>query len=87
MLDKLAHARLYCSYINRKDAQMKAIIKKHKGNWLVTLNNKNSLFTKHDEAIEYAYNEGATDFQIQYSNTVGRVFSREGIENFVLKVA
>lgn len=67
---------------------MNATIKKYKGNWLLSDNNGGWIgFTTHDEAVIEAYNNGATDFKIQYSNAVGRSFTRESIENFVLKVA
>lgn len=39
---------------------MEATIKENKGNWLVTVNNKNSLFTERAEAVDHAHNEGAT---------------------------
>jgi len=66
---------------------MQATIKKHQGNWLLELDGKNLLFTEHDEAVIHAYNEGADDFIIKYSSQTSRRFGREGIENFVLKVA
>ena len=66
---------------------MKMTIKKYKGNWLVDDNNGGWVgFTTIQEATQYAYNEGAAEVWIEYSSNVGRIFTREAMENFNLVV-
>jgi hypothetical protein len=64
---------------------MNATIKKYKGNWLVADNNGGWVgFVDHDEAIQYALDQGASKVTIKYSPSVLRVFDRDTCINFVL---
>lgn len=60
-------------------------IKKYKGSWLVNDNNGGWVgFNDHAEAVSYAYDQGATEVTIKYSNNIGRTFTRQALENLNL---
>lgn len=63
---------------------MNVKITKQLGRWVVEFDDQTNIFDDHDEAVEFAYNQGAVKFQIIYKPLLQRTLDRSGVEVLIL---